>query len=62
MDPCPGDEEFFTSGPDPAVMEEAIMKFMDGMEAREHCGFKDLRCRADFLDACLYQLSRNDTH
>ena len=33
-DPCPEDEEFFHARPDVATMEEAIGKFMDGMEAR----------------------------
>ena len=40
-DPCPEDEEFFDR-PDAATMEEAISQFMDGMEAQECCGFKDL--------------------
>ncbi len=30
--PCPEDEEFFESRPDSADMEEAIGKFMEGME------------------------------
>ena len=42
-DPCPEDEEFFEARPDAATMEEAIGKFMDGMEAQERDGFKDLR-------------------
>jgi hypothetical protein len=41
-DPCPEDEDFFQSGQDAEVVEEAISKFMDGMEAQEHSGFKDL--------------------
>jgi hypothetical protein len=41
--PCPEDEEFCFSGPDAATMEDAIGKFMDGMEAQERSGgFKDL--------------------
>ena len=40
-DPCPEDEEFFDR-PDAATMEEAISWFMDGMEAQECCGLKDL--------------------
>ena len=33
-DPCPEDEDFFYARPDAAAtMEEAIGKFMDGMEA-----------------------------
>ena len=42
QDPCQEDEEFFESRPDAATMEEAIGKFMDGMEAQERCGFNDL--------------------
>ncbi len=30
--PCPEEEEFFQSRPDAADMEEAIGKFMEGME------------------------------
>ena len=41
-DPCPEDDEFFEARPDAATMEEAIGKFMDGMEAQERDGFKDL--------------------
>ncbi len=41
-DPCPEDEEFFESRPDAETMEEAINKFMDGMEAQERGGFRDL--------------------
>ena len=35
QDPCQEDEEFFESRLDAATMEEAIGKFMDGMEAQE---------------------------
>ncbi len=41
-DPCPEDEECFESRPDAGAMEEAIGWFMDGMEAQERSGFKDL--------------------
>jgi hypothetical protein len=40
-DPCPEDDEFFDR-PDAATMEEAISRFMDGMEAQERGGFNDL--------------------
>jgi hypothetical protein len=33
--PCPEDEEFFQCRPDAADMEEAIGKFMEGMEKPE---------------------------
>jgi hypothetical protein len=40
--PCPEDEELFETRPDAETMEEAISNFMDGMEAQERGGFKDL--------------------
>ena len=40
-DPCPEDDEFFDR-PDAATMEEAISRFMDGMEAQERGGFNNL--------------------
>ncbi len=40
-DPCPEDEDFFDR-PDAATMEEAISGFMDGIEAQESGGFKDV--------------------
>ena len=42
-DPCPApeDEEFF-QGPDTESKEEAINKFLDGMEDRERSGFKGI--------------------
>ncbi len=40
-DPYPEDEEIFDR-PDAATMEEAISRFMDGMEAQERCGCNDL--------------------
>jgi hypothetical protein len=42
-DPCPEDEEYFDRQ-DAATMEQAIKVFMDGMEAQECGGFKDLHC------------------
>jgi hypothetical protein len=40
--PCTEDEEFFQGRPDADTMEEAITKFLDGMEGQERGGFKDL--------------------
>ncbi len=40
--PCTEDEECFQGRPDADDMEEAITKFLDGMEGQEHSGFKDL--------------------
>jgi hypothetical protein len=45
VDPCPApareDEEFF-QGPDPESKEEAINKFLEGMEDQECSGFKGI--------------------
>jgi hypothetical protein len=40
--PCTEDEEFFQGRPDADDMEEAITKFLGGMEGQERSGFKDL--------------------
>jgi len=40
--PCPEDEEFFECRPDTADMEEAIGKFMEGMEKQERTGYAAL--------------------
>ncbi len=40
--PCREDEEFFESRPDAADMEEAICKFMGGMESEECTGYNAL--------------------
>jgi hypothetical protein len=39
---CIEDEEFFQGRPDADNMEEAITKFLDGMEGQERSAFKDL--------------------
>ncbi len=39
--PCPEDEEFFVR-PDVAAMEEAIGKFLDGLEGQERRGFEEM--------------------
>ena len=58
-DPCPEDEEFFDR-PDAATMEEAISQFMDGMEAQECCGFKDLHGLLGFVTLLLLPCSTVD--
>jgi hypothetical protein len=40
--PCPEDEEFFESRPDAVDMEEAISKFMEGIEREECTGYNAL--------------------
>jgi len=42
LEPCSEDEEFFSLRQDAETMEKAINNFMDGMEAQERSGFKDL--------------------
>jgi hypothetical protein len=40
--PCDEDEDFFQGSPDAEDMEEAISKFLEGMEEHELSGFDDL--------------------
>ena len=39
--PCPEDEEFFVR-PDAGDMEEAIDKFLDGLDGQERSGFEEM--------------------
>ncbi len=39
---CPEDGEFFTARPDAAEMEEAIGKFVSGLERQKQSGFNEL--------------------
>jgi hypothetical protein len=43
-------------------MEMAISLFMDGMEAQEHCGFKDLHCLLGHLPEPIVKASQAMTH
>ena len=61
-EPCPEDDEFFKSRPDDQSMEEAISKFMDGMEAQECGGFKDLHQFLERLPVPTAQESQTMTH
>ena len=40
--PCPEDGDYFDARPDAAQTEEAISKFMSGLECQEHAGFDRL--------------------
>ncbi len=40
--PCPEDGDFFEARPDAAQTEEAINKFLSGLESQEHAGFDRL--------------------
>ena len=41
--PCPHDDDFFDARPDAAETEEAISKFMSGLESQEQSGFDRLQ-------------------
>ncbi len=43
-------------------MEVAITRFMDGMEAQEHCGFKDLHTLLGRLPVPTVKASQAMTH
>jgi hypothetical protein len=40
----PADQDIDRGYPDAATMEEAISRFINGMEAQERCVFNDLHC------------------
>jgi hypothetical protein len=40
--PCPEDDEYFEARPDAAETEEAISKFISGLESQEQAGFDRL--------------------
>ena len=42
-DPCPEEEENFVR-PHAGDMEEAIDKFLDGLDGQERSGFEEMRC------------------
>jgi hypothetical protein len=46
--PCPEDEEFYNA-PDAESMEEAIGKFIEGLQGQEHSGFTQLHRHLDVL-------------
>jgi hypothetical protein len=56
------DDEFFESRQDAATMEEAIGKFMDGMEAQERGGFKELHSLLARLPVPTVKASQAMTH
>jgi hypothetical protein len=47
---------------DAETMEEAINKFMDGMEDQEHCGFKDMHCFLKLLPVPTAKTGQTMTH
>ena len=59
--PCPEDEEFFVR-PDAAGMEEAIGKFLDGLEGQERRGFEEMHQFLSTLPVPTPQESKGMTH
>ena len=59
--PCPEDEEFFVR-PDLAGMEEAIGKFLDGLEGQERRGFEEMHRFLSTLPVPTPQESQGMTH
>jgi hypothetical protein len=59
--PCPEDEEFFVR-PDVAGMEEAIGKFLDGLEGQERRGFEEMHRFLSALPVPTPQDSKGMTH
>ena len=60
-DPCPEDEEFFQV-PDAESKEEAINKFLDGLEGQERGGFKDMHRFLDRLPVPVEKEIRSMLH
>ncbi len=59
--PCPEDEELFVR-PDVAGIEEAIGKFLDGLEGQERRGFEEMRRILSTLPVPTPQDSKGVTH
>ncbi len=59
--PCPEDEEFFVR-PDATGMEEAIGKFLDGLEGQEGRGFEEIHRFLATLPVPAPMESREMTH
>ena len=59
--PCPEDEEFFVR-PDLAATEEAIDKFLDGLEYQERRGFEEMHRFLSTLPVPTPQESKGMTH
>ena len=59
--PCPEDEEFFVR-PDAGDMEEAIDKFLDGLDGQERSGFEEMHRFLATLPIPSGKESRSMTH
>ena len=58
---CPEDDEFVVR-PDAVAMDEAIGKFLDGLEGQEHSGFKELHSFRATLPVPATKETRSMTH
>ena len=59
--PCPEDEEFFVR-PNAGDMEEAIDKFLDGLDGQERSGFEEMHRFLATLPIPSAKSSRSMTH
>ena len=59
--PCPEDEEYFVR-PDAGDMEEAIDKFLDGLDGQERSGFEEIHRFLATLPIPSAKESRSMTH
>ena len=61
-DPCPPEDEECFEAPDAESMEEAISKFVDGLEAQERSGFDDIHRLIQRLPLPVTKAIRSMTH
>ncbi len=61
-DPCPPEDEVCFDAPDAASMEEAISKFVEGLESQEHSGFDDIHRLLKSLPVPVAKAIRLMTH
>ena len=54
--PCPEEDEFFDA-PDAESQEEAINRFMEGLEQQEHSGFSQIdRLMSTYIHSILHYI------
>ncbi len=61
-DPCPPEDEECFDTPDAASMEEAISKFVEGLESQEHSVFDDIHILLKGLPVPITKAIRLMTH
>jgi hypothetical protein len=61
-DPCPPEDEELFEVPDAESMEEAISKFVDGLESQEHSGFDNIHRLIQRLPVPVTKANRTMTH